>query len=295
MKDREEREDREDRPEERKEREAAEAEHESAEEETDLEQVDEADEEEDRIYFERKARTRRRLRKAIAVFVVAALLVNGLAFWPTLYNLQAIRFLAKSRELSQNEAVAGYKQAVVVVGTDEGKGTGFIVSPDGYIVTNRHVVEGKTNAFVRLADGKNYGAKVMASEAALDLAVLKIEAGAQLLALPLARTNDWRAGDPVYVIGNPLMFSHIANEGTIAGQIPVRGLDVPAVALQAPVYKGNSGSPVINAEGEAIAVVFATAEVELDGDLRHVGLAVPVVHLLPILDKIGGINMAKQR
>ncbi|WP_158289332.1 S1C family serine protease [Paenibacillus flagellatus] len=292
MKDREEREDR---PEERKEREAAAAEHEPAYDEADLVQADEADEEEDRIYFERKARTRRRLKKAIAVFVVAALLVNGLAFWPMLYNGQAIRFLVKSRELSRNEAVAAYKQAVVVVGTDEGKGTGFLITPDGYIVTNHHVIEGAKNVFVRLPDGENYIAEVKASEAGLDLAVLKIDPGdRQLDALPLERTNDWREGEPVYIIGNPLMFTRIANEGTIAGQIPVRGLDVPALALQAPVYKGNSGSPVINADGKAIAVVFATAEVELDGEKRHVGLAVSVAHLLPVLEKIGGIHVAKQ-
>ncbi|TNJ67244.1 trypsin-like peptidase domain-containing protein [Paenibacillus hemerocallicola] len=258
-------------------------------EEENLLHVSEADEEEDRAYFEKKARTRRRLRKAIAVFLIAALLVNGFAFWPLIYNMQAFRFLAISRELSRNEAVSQYKEAVVVVATEDGKGTGFLLSPDGYIVTNHHVVEGKKKAFVRFADGARHEADVLISEPSLDLAVLKLPQQEQeRAALPLERERSWQPGMHVYVIGNPLFFNHIANEGTILGEIPVQGLEVPAMAIQAPIYKGNSGSPVINERGEAIAVVFATAEIERSGEKQMVGLAVPVSHLLPLLDKLEG-------
>ncbi|GAA3406995.1 S1C family serine protease [Paenibacillus hodogayensis] len=247
----------------------------------------EADEEEDRDYFERKARTRQRLKKAIAVFMVVALLANVFAFWPLLYNLDAIRFLSVSRELSRNDAISQYKQAIVTVSTEQGKGTGFLISPDGYIVTNHHVIEGNKKAFVRFSKGLSYEAEVVVSEAGLDLAVLKIAPDKERrTTLPVERKRTWQAGEHVYVIGNPLFFSRIANEGTIAGEIPVHGLDVPAMALQAPIYKGNSGSPVINESGEAIAVVFATTEIELAGRKEKVGLAVPVDYLLPYLDKL---------
>lgn len=258
-------------------------------EEEDLLHVSEADEEEDRAYFEKKARTRRRLRKGIAVFLIAALLVNGLAFWPSIYNMQAFRFLAISRELSRNEAVSQYKEAVVVVATEDGKGTGFLLSPDGYIVTNHHVIEGKKKALVRFADGGRFEANVVVSEPSLDLAVLKLPKQEQArTALPLEQVRSWQPGMHVYIIGNPLFFNHIANEGSIIGEIPVQGLEVPAMAIQAPIYKGNSGSPVINERGEAIAVVFATAEIERSGEKQKVGLAVPVSHLLPLLDKLEG-------
>lgn len=254
----------------------------------------EEDEAEEREYFERKARTRKRLKKGIAICLAVALVANVAAFWPMLYNLQAIRFLAISRELSGNEAVSQYKRTVVVVGTEDGKGTGFVISPDGHIVTNHHVVEGGGKTFVRFADGPSHEAGIVFSEASLDLAVLKIAPDdAQRAALPLEREKSWGAGTQVYVIGNPLFFSHIANVGTIIGEIPVRGLDVPAMAIEAPIYKGNSGSPVINDRGEAIGVVFATTEIERDGEKRNVGLAVPIAAIVPHLDKAGIIPEAE--
>jgi serine protease Do len=257
------------------------------EEETDDLRDDEADEEEERKFFERKERARKRLRKGIAIFLIVALIANGAAFWPMLYNLQAIRFLAISSELSRNEAISQYKQSVVTVSTEDGKGTGFLISPDGHIVTNHHVIDGKKKAFVKFSEGASMEAEVVVSEASLDLAVLKIELrDKDRPALPLEREESWQPGTHVYVIGNPLFFSHIVNQGTFVGEIPVQGLDVPAMAIQAPIYKGNSGSPLINEKGEVVAVVFATAEIEDSGEKRKVGLAVPVKHLLPYLDKL---------
>lgn len=248
----------------------------------------ETDEEEERAYFEKKARARRRMKKGIAVLLAVVLLANVLAFWPMLYNLQAIRFLTISRELSRNEDVTQYKQAVVVVSTEDGKGTGFLISPDGYIVTNHHVIDGKKKAFVKFAKGGAYEAEVVLSIASLDLAVLKMAANDEKrTVLQLERKKSWQPGTHVYVIGNPLLFNHIANEGTIVGEIPVRDLDVPAIVIQAPIYKGNSGSPVINERGEAVGVVFATTEIEQAGVKQNVGLAVPISDLLPHLDKLG--------
>lgn len=249
----------------------------------------EEDEAEERAYFERKARMRKRMKNAIVVCVILALLVNVLSLWPMLYNAQAIRFLAVSRELSRDEAVSRYKQAVVNVTTESGRGTGFLVSPDGYIVTNDHVVDGKKEVFVRFSNGKNYVADVVSSDAALDLAVLKVglSGDSGQYVLPVERERSWKAGTPVYVIGNPLLFDRIANKGAVIGEVPVQGLSVPAMALDAPIYKGNSGSPVIDEQGKVVAVVFATTRIELEGQSRTVGLAVPASRLLPMLDKLG--------
>jgi serine protease Do len=249
----------------------------------------EEDEAEERAYFERKARMRKRMKNAIVICVILALLVNVLSFWPMLYNAQAIRFLAVSRELSRDEAVSQYKQAVVNVTTESGRGTGFLISADGYIVTNDHVVGGKKEVFVRFSKGTSHVARVVASDADLDLAVLKVELSGEddRYALPVERERSWKTGTPVYVIGNPLLFDRIANKGAVIGEVPVQGLSVPAMALDAPIYKGNSGSPVIDEQGKVIAVVFATTRIELEGQSRTVGLAVPASGLLAMLDKLG--------
>lgn len=249
---------------------------------------DDEEDEEEREYFERKARNRQRLKKGIAVIVSLALLVNVFAFWPMFYNSQAIQFIVKSRELSKNEAVAQYKQSIVVVSSDGSRGTGFLISADGYIATNHHVVEDKDQVFVKFSEGPASLADVVMSEPAIDLAIVKMrESTEDIPVLPLQQETAWEPGQHVYVIGNPLFFNFIANEGTIIGDMPVRGLDVPVIVIQAPIYRGNSGSPVINGDGEVIAVVYATTEIEQAGDKQNVGLAVPIHYLLPYLEDNG--------
>jgi serine protease Do len=250
--------------------------------------LEDEDEDEEREYFERQVRNRKRMKKAIAVLVSLALLANVLAFWPLLYNLQAIQFLVKSRELSNNEAVSQYKQSVVLVSSESGKGTGFMISADGYIVTNHHVIEEKGPIFVKFSEGGSHEVDVVMSEASLDLAILKIRGTVpQRAVLPLGQQASAVPDMPVYVIGNPLFFNNIANEGVVIGEVPVAGLDIPAIALQAPIYKGNSGSPVINKAGEIIAIVFATSKIERQGEKLDVGLAIPVRYLIPYLEKLG--------
>src|SRR5690606_16656086 len=83
---------------------------------------------------------RRGVRNLVMALIVAALVGNLFAFWPQIYNRETLPFLFKSRELSAREEIQSYKEAVVLVSTDKGKGTGFHISR-GYIVTNYHVIE----------------------------------------------------------------------------------------------------------------------------------------------------------
>ena len=94
--------------------------------------------------------------------------------------------------------------------------------------------------------------------------------------MELAEENRWTPGQPFYVIGNPLFFSRIANEGTVLGAVPVAGRASPVLALQAPIYKGNSGSPVLTTDGQVFAVVYATTKVNHNGEQVNAGLAIPV-------------------
>lgn len=251
---------------------AAEAEHEEA---------DDAGEEESRPV------SCRRLKIAVIALIVIALVGNSLAFLPAIYNLDAIRFLRKSAELSQMELIREAKRAVVVVRSDEGKGTGFNIAPGGLIVTNHHVIEGSLRIVVDFGSYGTFAARVEASDPGVDIAFLRlVGVDGELPVLEVEEENRWTPGQPFYVIGNPLFFSRIANEGTFLGPVPVAGRASPVLALLAPIYKGNSGSPVLSTDGKVFAVVYATTKMVRDGREMSVGLAIPAEawkELIPVL------------
>jgi serine protease Do len=215
---------------------------------------------------------------------------NLLAFFPLVFNMQAIQFLKKTRELSQNQHIQQYKKAVVVVKADDRKGTGFNVDAQGLIITNQHVVEDAKFASVSFDEGGIYRAEVIVADASIDIAVLRIINSASEVTnrvfstLSIETRQQWNAGMPIYVIGNPLFFNRIANEGTVVGLISLEGWELPVMTIKAPIYKGNSGSPIINHEGNVIAVVFATTKVVHDGAKQKVGLAIPIQYLLKYID-----------
>jgi len=211
-------------------------------------------------------------RRWIIAVIGLVMVIQVLAWWPQIFSLDAIRFLQVSSQLSRSDEIKLYKESVVVVRTEDAKGTGFIITHDGLIVTNRHVIEAAEKPSIKLPNGKRYTAQVVAEHDTVDLALLKID-GDQLPFLPLADHSVRDVGQPIYVIGNPLFFTGIANEGVTKGIT----VSIPSMmVLDAPVYKGNSGSPVITPSGEVIGVVYATSQMQVGNQKTKVGLAVPV-------------------
>ncbi|MFA9557101.1 trypsin-like peptidase domain-containing protein [Evansella sp. AB-rgal1] len=213
------------------------------------------------------------LKVTIASVIIIAMLSNVLALWPRLFNFASIEFLAISRELSQNEDVQLYKESVVVVRSGNSKGTGFYISEEGHIITNHHVVDSGLRPTVTFQEGDSYTADIIESDPEIDIAILQIDTKENVYPV-LEFDDDWEPDLPIYVIGNPLFFNFIANKGNILGLTPAR--DVPMLMIDAPIYKGNSGSPVINEDGNVVGVVFATSTVDYEGSRLRVGLAVPV-------------------
>lgn len=235
---------------------------------------------------------RKWMAKSITILLALLLFGNVLAFWPQIYNLPALRFLHADKELSQSEQIQQYKQAVVIVNARDRKGTGFNVAAEGIIITNRHVMAEDKTGTVTFQHNKTYLADVIASDAALDVAVLKLRDNPDdsLPALPLETDSGWREGAQVHIIGNPLSFYHIAIEGKILGLTPLQQRDRPVLMIQAPIHSGNSGSPVLNEQGRVIAVVFATSTVkqgEESGESIEVGLAIPIEDIRPYLIEAG--------
>src|SRR6267154_56729 len=140
-------------------------------------------------------------------------------------------------------------------GVVTGQGSGFFISPDGYAVTNNHVVDGSDKVEVTADDGKIYTAKVIGTDARTDLALIKVDGGSNF---PFAKLSDGkpRIGDWVLAVGNPFGLG-----GTVtAGIVSASGRDIgngpydDFIQIDAPVNKGNSGGPAFNTEGEVMGV-----------------------------------------
>ena len=164
------------------------------------------------------------------------------------------------------------KQSNVKINTDTRKGKRFAVSENDNIITNDHVINDTLTITVVFPDDSLYKAEVVDAYEEYDLALLKVDAE-NLPYLTLAETSEFRKSEPVYFIGNPLAFSGIANEGKVIGYTNAADIDTEVIMMNAPVYRGNSGSPVINDQGQVIGIVFATGTRE---DHGKVGLFIPV-------------------
>jgi serine protease Do len=165
-------------------------------------------------------------------------------------------------------------------------GSGFIVSSDGYIVTNNHVIKDASLVTVVLNDGREFEAVVKGSDSRTDLAVLKIEAD-DLPYLTFGDSDHLRAGDMVFAVGNPFGL-----EGTITqGIVSAKGRQDLGIATyedfiqtDAAINPGNSGGPLLNARGEVVGV--NTAIFSRSGGYMGIGLAIPSKMVQPVIDQI---------
>lgn len=235
---------------------------------------------EERIYG-KKPKKQKPLVRWIVWGMTLVLFFNTFALIFQIYSIPALEFIKVSTRLSAQEDIQTYKKAVVEISTGSSKGTGFAISPDGLIVTNAHVVEHATTLSVVFPDEGLMEATLIESYPAVDLAFVQVQAE-QLPYLPLAEDPPYTVNEHVYFIGNPLAFTGIANEGTLLEAIQLEDWQEPVRMLKAPVYRGNSGSPVIDQHGEVIGVIFATMKYEPIG---NVGLFVPVQQLQNLLEE----------
>lgn len=152
-----------------------------------------------------------------------------------------------------------------------GLGSGFIVSPQGHIVTNHHVIRGATTIHVRLHDGRRFTARPLGWDARTDLAVLKIDGVTDLPALPLGNSDALRVGELVMALGNPFGLEESVSVG-IVSRAPRPGATGPGfqfIQTDAAVNPGNSGGPLVNMAGEVVGVTSAA------NSRGSVGFAVP--------------------
>jgi len=156
----------------------------------------------------------------------------------------------------------------------EALGSGFIISPDGYVVTNNHVVENATKVTITMNDGSTHPAKIVGTDKKTDLALLKIEGGGNFPHVDWASATP-RVGDWVIAVGNPFGLG-----GTVtAGIVSARGRDIGAgpyddfLQIDAPVNRGNSGGPTFNTQGQVVGV--NTAIYSPSGGSVGIGFDIP--------------------
>jgi serine protease Do len=164
-----------------------------------------------------------------------------------------------------------------------GAGTGFIIDPAGYILTNHHVIADSSRISVRLTDGRTLRARRIGSDPDTDIALIKVESPRPLPHAALGDSDDLRVGEWVLAIGNPLAYEHTVTVGVISyigRKLFDSSLD-RYIQTDAAINFGNSGGPLINSRGEVIGINAA-----ISSRAANIGFAVPINQATAILPQL---------
>jgi serine protease Do len=163
-----------------------------------------------------------------------------------------------------------------------GMGTGIVIDPRGYIVTNHHVVEDVSLLRIRLGDGTTMAARVVARDTEHDLALLKISPPRPLPVMPLGTSKDLQVGETVVAIGNAYGYDHTVTVGVVSavGRDVSLNKDVryrSLIQTDASINPGNSGGPLVNMAGELVGV-----NVAIRAGAQGIGFAIPVDNMIGV-------------
>ncbi|MFK5927758.1 MAG: DegQ family serine endoprotease [Desulfuromusa sp.] len=158
-----------------------------------------------------------------------------------------------------------------------GQGSGFIISSDGYIMTNNHVVGDADKVLVQLLDGREFEAKIIGTDPPTDVALIKIDAKEKLPFLPLGNSDQLEVGDWVLAFGNPFGLSHTLTAGIVSakGRSGIGLNDFENfIQTDAAINPGNSGGPLVNLDAEVVGM--NSAIFTRSGGYMGIGFAIPI-------------------
>ncbi|MDR0933684.1 MAG: DegQ family serine endoprotease [Burkholderiaceae bacterium] len=164
-----------------------------------------------------------------------------------------------------------------------GMGSGFLTTPDGYILTNAHVVENADEVKVRMTDNREFTAKVIGIDQRTDIALLKID-GRNLPCLKLGKSATIRAGEWVVAIGSPFALDNTVTAGIISAKARETGDYLPLIQTDVAVNPGNSGGPLINMRGEVIGInsqIFSRS-----GGYMGISFAIPIDEAVRVSEQL---------
>jgi serine protease Do len=165
----------------------------------------------------------------------------------------------------------------------EGSGSGFLIDPQGYLLTNFHVVDGADRVSITLADGRSFRADVVGVDPAIDVALLRIPGVEGLPTVVLGDSGTLRAGQWVCAIGNPLGYVHSVTVGVVSylgRKLFDQSLDA-YIQTDAAISLGNSGGPLIDAQGRVVGITTAVS-----AQAANIGFAVPIGQVIPVLGQL---------
>lgn len=164
-----------------------------------------------------------------------------------------------------------------------GVGSGFIISQDGYVLTNTHVVDGASEVYVKLTDKREFKAKVIGADKRTDVAVLKIE-GSKLPRLTIGDSDKIKAGEWVIAIGSPFDLENTVTAGIVSAKARDTGDFLPLIQTDVAVNPGNSGGPLINMRGEVIGInsqIYSRS-----GGYMGISFAIPIDEAMRVADQL---------
>lgn len=219
----------------------------------------------------------------LTVFLAACLLAPGLS--PAAENPREtplVRALKKAKSTVVNiHSEKTARQDDVLYGKGKarkvnGMGTGIVVDPRGYIVTNHHVVDGVDALRVTLFNGGTYAARVVSFDRGRDLAIIKIKTGKPLDTMPMGTSSDLMLGESVFAVGNAFGYENTVTAGIVSALS--RDVDVNdkqayknLIQTDASINPGNSGGPLINMAGEVVGI-----NVAIRAGAQRIGFAIPI-------------------
>ena len=239
---------------------------------------------------------------AAAAFAVVSILPRPIEEIPTTERTADANPVSEIRideSSAVTDAVAQVAPAVVTIesrgggpfGGADGTGSGFIYHPDGWILTNRHVVQGADTLTVTTNEGREYSAEVHGVDTLTDLAIVKIDAS-DLPVAPVGVSADLESGQIAIAIGNPLGYENTVTTGVISGlgrnivasdatQTSAEQLN-NLIQTDAAINPGNSGGPLVNSAGQVIGVNTA---VSTSPEGVGIGFAIPIDFAKPIMEQ----------
>jgi len=164
-----------------------------------------------------------------------------------------------------------------------GVGSGFIISDDGFILTNNHVVDDANEIFVTLTDGKEYPAQVIGTDARTDIALLKI-AAKDLTPLPIGDSHSLKKGQWVLAIGSPFGLDSTVTAGIVSAINRDTGEYLPFIQTDVAVNPGNSGGPLLNLSGQVVGV--NSQIVSRSGGFMGISLAIPIDEAMRVVAQL---------